>query len=86
MTTFIASEPFSRFLTALRETGVEIPLSDKACAELVAGALEMSVGDYGNKLVDNTAENIALEMRQLIECDAFTSDNGLTGEEEDEQE
>lgn len=80
-TTYKAAEHFGLFLTALRNTEVNIPLSDKAVAELVAGALECSVGDYGNKLVDDTAENIALEIRQLLECDAFVSDNGLSGEE-----
>lgn len=69
-----ASEAFGLFLTALRNAGVEIALSDAKVAELLADAL---AGVYPEGAYEAlTCDALEIELRTLTEADLLADDNG----------
>ncbi len=69
-----ASEAFGLFLTALRNSGVDIPLNDKAVAEMLSDLLPNC--GTGITEEETTLENLALEFGFMVEQGSLASDNG----------
>lgn len=69
-----ASEAFGLFLTALRNAGVEIMLSDRDTAHLIIDALDTIDPDDGAAAV--TCDLLRIELFQMIEQDLLVDDNG----------
>ncbi len=76
-----ASEAFGLFLTALRNAGVEIPLSDAEVATLLADALDVIDPDGAYEAL--TSDTLGIEIRGLAEANLLATDNGWPVVDED---
>lgn len=68
-----ASEAFGLFLTALRNAGAEVILSDRGTAQLLVDALAIIDPDDGASAL--TADTLRAELEALIDCDLLVDDN-----------